>query len=286
MKSAFLTIAIPTYNRGLVLYSLLESIFDGLNCDIEVLVCDNNSSDNTYEVCNKYLDLNQFRYFRNESNLGFDGNILSTINHCKSDYIWFLSDDDFVTSGFFNDILIYLKKHQPVSLLLNASVYDKDTNKLIIESLGSIDDDIVIGDDRALIENIQWSTLISAIILRHENINLRDIQRFIGTCFIQLPIFWFSSHNQKIHLLGSKKIVKYNGEKDNFNLTMSEIWFKNWITIVNCLNSKYSKSATRFAATSLYKNSKFNTTGIIFYLQSYYASCFARYDKIRGYLRE
>ena len=54
--SETVTIGIPTYNRSEQLQVLLESLLNQTYMDIEIIVSDNNSSDNTEEICAQYLE--------------------------------------------------------------------------------------------------------------------------------------------------------------------------------------------------------------------------------------
>ena len=69
-----LTIGIPTYNRAHYLTNLLDGIcrelaagrFDG---QIEILISDNASADNTREVVQQYRDEFPISYYRNSTNI-------------------------------------------------------------------------------------------------------------------------------------------------------------------------------------------------------------------------
>ena len=58
LPKIILTIAIPTYNRAEFIATAIESVIsqiDSTVCDtVNILVCDNASSDNTENVCNQY----------------------------------------------------------------------------------------------------------------------------------------------------------------------------------------------------------------------------------------
>jgi len=77
-----LSICIPTYNRADVLVQCLESIVtnDGFGDDVEVVVSNNCSTDDTEEICLKYSSLYpNIKYFKNDTNIGADRNILHVL---------------------------------------------------------------------------------------------------------------------------------------------------------------------------------------------------------------
>ncbi len=98
-----LSICIPTYNRASYLKETLENVFsfkEALLPQVEVVVCDNNSPDNTQEVlaefAKKYSNL---RYFKNPQNIDFDGNMLEVFNRARGQYCLVLGDDDAFANG-------------------------------------------------------------------------------------------------------------------------------------------------------------------------------------------
>ncbi|MBF05409.1 hypothetical protein CL644_01745 [bacterium] len=106
MKKPILSICIPTFNRAGYLHDCLESIAlqvckdESFNSQIEVVVSDNASTDETKSVVDEYKNrFTNFTYTRNEENLGFDLNILNVVRSASGEYIWYLGDDDLIVNG-------------------------------------------------------------------------------------------------------------------------------------------------------------------------------------------
>jgi len=87
---------------------------------VKIIVSDNDSSDDTLlkvnELTNKY---NFITVKKNSVNLGLIGNLESLIEYVKSEYIWFLSDDDKIEKGAINNIVTAINKYGPEYLFLN-----------------------------------------------------------------------------------------------------------------------------------------------------------------------
>lgn len=101
-KQPLLSICIPTYNGGEKLRVTLIAIFKALkeNLDIEVIVSDNCSTDNTQDVLACFSDKSQIRIYRNEKNLGFNRNLFLLIDkYANGKYCWVIGDDDFIDEG-------------------------------------------------------------------------------------------------------------------------------------------------------------------------------------------
>lgn len=81
-----------------------------LNELVEVVVSDNCSTDNTVQVIKKYKDyFTNFKYSVNESNLGYDLNVLNVVSMATGKYCWYLGDDDVIVNGGVKFIYYHLK---------------------------------------------------------------------------------------------------------------------------------------------------------------------------------
>ncbi len=89
-----LSIIIPTYNRSNYLEQSLKSIFDQDFKDFEIIVVDNNSTDFTKDVIDKFSKDERLKYFKNDHNLGASNNHIKALQLASGEYISMFSDDD------------------------------------------------------------------------------------------------------------------------------------------------------------------------------------------------
>lgn len=122
-KNIILSICIPTYNRSKYLNSSLKSIFKQIenNQNVEVIVCDNDSTDNTSEIVKSYENHLNFKYFRQKANVGMSINILNTISLANGEFCWIIGDDDFVLQGAIEQILLLIKSNVNVDFFYAKS---------------------------------------------------------------------------------------------------------------------------------------------------------------------
>jgi len=100
MSRPLVTIGIPTYNRADVfLKESLESVLNQTYQNIEIIVSDNNSSDNTEEVVNSYGD-KRIKYFKQKENLGPFKNMNYCLDKANGVYFQMLHDDDKIDPEF------------------------------------------------------------------------------------------------------------------------------------------------------------------------------------------
>lgn len=133
MQETLLSIAIPTFNRASLLDKCLDSILTQISDDfknhIELIVSDNASTDNTYDVIKKYNNKRVvINYFKNSENIGPDRNIANCFFKSNSKYLWIFSDDDFILPGYLKHIIDLLGKHDFGSVYINSLWYKNEYN--------------------------------------------------------------------------------------------------------------------------------------------------------------
>lgn len=177
-----LTIYIPTYNRHSRLEKTLSDLIQEisqskLQSRVKILVGDNASPDGTPIVLEsavaKALKLNvDLEYFRNDTNLGFSGNIFAGISKIASDWVMFLSDDDNLNSGSLTKVCRDLEEHQPSVALYNFEQYPYDANNPLIKKTGFTSGD----SDYSLIATLFLWPKLTGVVLKSNHLNTRSIE--------------------------------------------------------------------------------------------------------------
>lgn len=130
-----LSICITTYNRApwlaLSLANLVRLLPEPMP-GVELVVCDNTSTDNTPEVVQPYLGRADFRYQRNPVNVGMLGNLQATAHLARGKFVWILGDDDLVKPGAIERVLGIVREHPELALIyLNyAYTHEDDAGKV------------------------------------------------------------------------------------------------------------------------------------------------------------
>ncbi|GAA3722753.1 glycosyltransferase family 2 protein [Sphingomonas cynarae] len=113
-----LSICIPTYNRAEYLPELFDSILAQLEygCEVEVVVADNASTDNTRDVIDRYRSrFSHFIYYSAPTNMGADRNFLKVVDLAEGDYCWLMGSDDRLEPGAIAAIEKTLADHPNVA---------------------------------------------------------------------------------------------------------------------------------------------------------------------------
>ncbi len=176
-----LTIAIPTWNRAKTLDEALGFLLPQVNSfkqDIEVIVSDNASEDQTKEVIEKYI-LNfptlNIIFNRNCENIKFFGNFNRCKELAKGKFIWILSDDDFICENVIGEVMNHIHKGEDEYALIflkNNNSHDSFHTQILnkIEFMRS--------------ETYNMGLISSAIFLNLKNNDESIISTYPGSGFI------------------------------------------------------------------------------------------------------
>jgi rhamnosyltransferase len=128
-------ILLPTYNGGKYLYEQVASILNQSYRNINLLIRDDGSIDNTIEIINnlKQLDNRIVLYDHNNGNIGLVANIEYLLVKSNANYIMYCDQDDFwlpdKVEKLINEILFYEKKFgNEFPLLVHSDSYTTDEN--------------------------------------------------------------------------------------------------------------------------------------------------------------
>ena len=230
-----LTIAIPTWNRASILDTLLKEIQiqrkQIKHANIELLVCDNYSSDDTADIVasHQISDFN-IRYVRHIKNLGSDMNIASCHNLAHGDYVWILSDDDMPIKETLSSIIPILNAGELGLLYLKAYGFSDD---MIAEYPKSLSQGMRVVSHFDDFLNLVGAnlTLISAIIYKKILIADIDAKNYCGNNLVQANLYLGAGLKSQKFGVSRKYFVAYR--KTNIrNYDFSSIFVQNLHSIL------------------------------------------------------
>lgn len=126
------SVAMATYNGAGYLARQLESLASQEKLPLELVVCDDGSTDETVSILEKYSETAPFptRIYRNETNLGFADNFLKAASLCNGDFIAFCDQDDVWLPNKLKDACDAIQKQPEVQLVLqNAYICNEWLDK-------------------------------------------------------------------------------------------------------------------------------------------------------------
>ena len=95
------SVGVPVFNGEAFLEDAIRSALSQTLGDLELILCDNASSDRTAEICSDYAAREpRVRYFRNPRNLGAAANYNLAFSHARGRYFKWLAHDDRMLPSF------------------------------------------------------------------------------------------------------------------------------------------------------------------------------------------
>jgi len=115
MKNNFkLSLCIPTYNNAKSVFRLVSDILSFDKPDIEVVVLDNGSSDNTLLILKSIID-NRLNVYSNDVNKGALFNMMNVLDKGTGDYLVYCTDHDHININKIEDFLTFFLTNPGVS---------------------------------------------------------------------------------------------------------------------------------------------------------------------------
>jgi Glycosyltransferases involved in cell wall biogenesis len=108
MKKALISVVVPIYNTNVYLIRCLDSIINQSYKNMEIILINDGSTDNSKEIIVNYIQKHEktkFLFIDSCKNLGVGSARNSGIANSSGDYIAFVDSDDWIDSNFYMKIL-------------------------------------------------------------------------------------------------------------------------------------------------------------------------------------
>lgn len=113
---SLVTVVVVAYHSAETISQTLDSIYNQTYPNIELIVCDDASTDDTAAVAQKWIDAHKDRFIgctvhANPENLGVPGNLNTGIRMAKGKYIKDIAADDLLLPDCLEQNVTYCEKH-------------------------------------------------------------------------------------------------------------------------------------------------------------------------------
>lgn len=114
------SVCIPAYNNAAYIKETIDSVLNQTYANLELIIADDKSKDNTLEVI-RAIDDERIKIYENEKNLGMSGNWNHCLNLCKGEFIKLICADDLLAVDALEKEVNALIEHP------NAVMVESDT---------------------------------------------------------------------------------------------------------------------------------------------------------------
>lgn len=203
MNNVKISVIVPVYNTEKYLRRCLDSIVNQSFKDIEIIVVNDCSSDNSLNIIREYMEQdNRIILINKEKNEGLSAARNSGIKLAKGEYIQHIDSDDWIEQNYFKEVYQCAIENN-ADIVISDFYKDFDNGNIFYME----DQNIIITKNITLIENVCflkgfpaiWNKLIRRKLYIENNI-FHPLGISIGEdLYVILKLFFFS-----------KKIIKYN----------------------------------------------------------------------------
>lgn len=186
-----ISVCIPAYNRSELLSPLLESILSQDYDDYEIVICEDKSPQRekiravVEGFSASYSD--RIRYFENEDNLGYDGNIRNLIEKANGDYCFFMGNDDLMCPGALKAVASALMRHNNIGVVLRSYAAFDGSPDNIVQTFRYFDRELFFPSGAPTIATFYRRSVVIPGMTVHRKAALRySTDRFDGTLLYQL----------------------------------------------------------------------------------------------------
>lgn len=256
-EAPFLSICIPTLNRGRFIGETLDSIVGQLTSDIEVVIVDGGSTDNTAEIVRRYTDrFRTIRYIVREklgaapSNEGFDRDCDYAVELARGCYCWLFTDDDVIAPGALRTVVDELTNRDLDLLLVDSEVRDMHLRRIYeprrLRFTGRRD--YSPGDsDQFMMDSGDLLTFVGGVIIRRASWLERDRASFYGSGFVHVGVIYQRPQLESVRILG-QSLVQIRKGNAAWNTRAFDIWMTHWPNLIWSFAGYSDKAKTQVIA--------------------------------------
>ena len=136
-NAQMVSICIPAFNAAEYLCQAVKSALSQDYSNYEILIVDNDSTDQTASLIEELQKDNsdRIRCYKNDRNIGLVGNLNKCLEYAKGSYIKLLCADDLLLPGCLKQMAAQLDAHRQVKLVCSSRlIIDGKGNKLAVKN--------------------------------------------------------------------------------------------------------------------------------------------------------
>ena len=171
MEQIKVSIVIPIYNAEKYLYECLKSVKQQTYTNIEVLMINDGSTDNSENICKDFLKDKRFKLI-NKKNGGVSSARNIGIEKCNGDYILFVDADDWCKKDLLQQTMEYNNTYEMICFSYFKAYKDINIKEeLKVEQNSDIKKEILINKT---IGGYLWNKVFKVQIIKEHNIKFNE----------------------------------------------------------------------------------------------------------------
>ena len=252
MRAPLLSICIATYNRAQYIGETLESIIPQLTDEVEIVIVDGASTDQTRDVVKSYTEVcKNINYIQLPAKEGIDQDFCKAVEYAQGEYCWLFTDDDLLKPNAISTVLNEISKEYSL-IVINVQVMDKDISKVLQPKLIPIDTNEIY--DGSKLEQlfqrvIPYISFIGCVVINRALWMQREKKQYFGTEFIHVGVI-FQAPLPAPALIIAEPYISIRYGNAQWTSRAFEIWMFKWPKLLYSLTSISGKTRQRHQITN------------------------------------
>ena len=241
--STNISIIIPTYNSEKFIEECISNTLNKINKEIELIIINDNSIDNTKKICIKFLNKkNNIRLINLKKNCGVSVARNIGIKESKGKYLIFLDSDDLLSKNTINQInklanksngddIFFFPSYDPINKIIdNNSLKRKLSNKSFLDNIENFNN----------FRLTCWNFVYKKEFLEKKNIKFTNIRIFEEQIFLSKILIEAKNFQIFRRPLYQRRIVEVNSlsSKVGYDIVLSCV--KNIYALIKFYQKKSS----------------------------------------------
>lgn len=228
-----LSICIATLNRGAFIAQTLDTIVPQLREDVELVIVDGASKDDTADVVGRYVAADsRVRYVRLDKASGVDQDYDLAVSHAHGAYCWLMTDDDLLKPGAVDRVLADLDGRIEL-VIVNTEVRTADFGSALRGALVEKTEDVDYAPEHAdqlLADTARALSFIGCVVVLRSFWLSRDRAAYYGSLFVHVGVI-FQARTPRTRVIGEPQItIRYGNAM--WTPRGFEIWMFKWPSLV------------------------------------------------------
>ncbi|KAA6463112.1 glycosyltransferase family 2 protein [Acidobacteria bacterium AB60] len=227
VPSKLISICIPAYNRARHLRSLLDSVFEQDFKDFEIVICEDCSPEREAigKIVAEYQRLYPgfLRYFENEKNLGYDGNLRELVSKACGRFCFFMGNDDIMCPQALRHTADLIGRYDNLGVILKSYSWFRGTPDRVVQTVHYFAEEKYLSPGvEAISVCFRRSGVISGYIVDREEAQKAATTLFDGSLYYQMHLTAFALTNKAAVATPKVLVLCRDGEAPEFGNSESE----------------------------------------------------------------
>lgn len=129
-KKPLVSICVPCYNHEKYISMFIESVLSQDYENWELIITDDCSTDNSYQLLKSYKD-KRIKIYKNDKNRHLCDTLNNSFKHASGDYVCIMYTDDAMCKNKLKHDVDFMEKHKDIGVLYNNSIWVDDYNNIL-----------------------------------------------------------------------------------------------------------------------------------------------------------